>query len=80
MALIIGLLLLVLGVVALSVWVAEVLIFLKGLVVFSLLLWGTLSLIVGYAGWKGKRQTRAALNDEPRDEEAQTQPTFGKSA
>ncbi len=64
MAFIIGLLLIVLGAVALWAWFPAVIIFLKGLVVFSLLFWGTVSLIAGYAGWKGKRQKMAALNDE----------------
>ena len=61
MALIVGLLLIILGTVALCVWSAQVLIFVKGLVVFSLLFWGLLSLIVGYAGWKAKKQLKTAF-------------------
>ncbi len=70
MASIIGLLLLVLGVVACYAWSVEVLVFLKGLVAFSLLFWGTLSVLVGYAKSKSKREVKAALNDGPTDEDA----------
>lgn len=72
MALIVGLLLIILGTVALCVWSAQVLVFLQGLVVFSLLFWGLLSLIVGYAGWKSKKQLKAAFagGDAPDAEDA----------
>ena len=69
MALIVGLLLILLGAVALFVWFAELVVFFKGLIVFSLLLWGTLSLLVGYASLKSKRNLKDALADAPSTEE-----------
>ena len=74
MALIVGLLLIILGTVALCVWSAQVLVFLQGLVVFSLLFWGLLSLIVGYAGWKSKKQRQLAIAGDgaPSDENPAT--------
>lgn len=68
MALIVGVLLIIFGAVALWAWWAAVLVFIKGMVVFSLLFWGLLSLIVGLATWKSKRQLKAALNDGPAPE------------
>ncbi|BCM90474.1 hypothetical protein IAD21_02327 [Abditibacteriota bacterium] len=65
MALIVGLLLIILGTVALCVWIGPVVVFVKGLVVFSLLFWGTMSLVIGYASWKGKRQLKTALAETP---------------
>lgn len=61
----IGVLLLVLGVIAMWVWSAAVLMFLQGLLAFALVLWGVLTLIVALSGAKSKRQLGRALNDEP---------------
>ena len=69
MALIIGFLLLVMGVVACYAWSVEAVFFLKGLVAFSLLFWGILSVLVGYAGLKSKREVKAALNDGSSEED-----------
>ncbi len=65
MSLIVGVLLIILGAVALCAWKGAVIIFLKGLVVFSLLFWGLMSLVVGYAGWKAKRQVKIAFAGGP---------------
>ncbi|RYX86142.1 hypothetical protein EON83_02670 [bacterium] len=61
MSLIVGLILIVLGAIALWAWSGAFIIFLKGLIVFSLFLWGLMSLIVGYARSKAKRQMNAAF-------------------
>ena len=75
MALIVGLLLIILGTVALCVWSTQVLVFLQGLVVFSLLFWGLLSLIVGYAGWKSKKQLKTAFAGGPASPDDAAPPT-----
>ena len=75
MPLIVGLLLIILGAVALYAWFASVLVFLQGLVAFSLLFWGLLSLIVGYASLRAKSQLKAALNDQPAPEETEATPS-----
>jgi len=61
----IGVLLLVLGVIAMWVWSAAVVVFLQGLLAFALVLWGVLTLVVALAGAKSKQQLKRALNDEP---------------
>jgi len=61
----IGVLLLVLGVIAMWVWSAAVVVFLQGLLAFALVLWGVLTLVVALAGAKSKRQLERALNDAP---------------
>ena len=74
MALIVGVLLIILGAVALVAWWTQVLIFIQGMVVFYLLFWGLMSLIVGLAGWKSKRQLKAALSDGPAPEDVTASP------
>ena len=64
MALLVGLLLIGLGFVALWVWHAAALAFAEGLLAFSLLFWGALSVFVGYAKVKAKGTLKAALRDE----------------
>ncbi len=64
MALLVGLVLIVMGVVALVAWHAAALAFLQGLLAFSLVFWGALMLFVGYARIKAKATLKAALHDE----------------
>lgn len=61
----IGVLLLVLGVIAMWAWSAAVLVFLQGLLALALVLWGVLTLVVALSGAKSKRQLGRALHDEP---------------
>ena len=65
MAIAIGLLLISGGVLLAWAWWSAFLAFLQGLIVFSLLLWGLASLVVGVANLKSKRQRYSALRDEP---------------
>jgi len=69
----IGALLLLLGLVALWAWWAAVLIFLKGLVVLVLIVWGLLTLITALAKWKAKRQLARALADQPSELESRAE-------
>ncbi len=65
MSSIVGLVLIVLGVIALWAWSGAFVIFLKGFIVFSLFFWGLMSLIFAYARSKSKRQMKAAFADSP---------------
>lgn len=67
MALVIGLFLVLAGVLLAWVWLGAVVVFLKGLLAFSLVFWGALSLVVSVATLKSKRQRQAAFNDQPSD-------------
>lgn len=65
MALALGLLLIFMGALLVWAWLGATVLFLKGLLAVSLVFWGVLSLIVGLAQFKSKRQLQAALHDEP---------------
>ena len=69
MNLVTGILLFVLGVIALIAWFAELLPFFKGLLVCSLLLWGVAGMIVGVAKLRAKRHLADAKADEKSDAE-----------
>lgn len=71
MALVIGFLLFLLGLVAFWGWLPATLPFLKGLVAFSLLFWGAVAMLLGVSERKAKREFRAALNDQPSPAEAE---------
>jgi len=72
MGLAIGFLLFLLGLVALWGWWPATLVFLKGLVAFSLLFWGFIALLLGVSERKAKQEFQAALNDKKSaDEKAQ---------
>lgn len=84
MALPIGILLFILGVVAVWAWWSVLLPFLQGLVAFSLLFWGLIAIIIGYSERKARRECNAAMEDDkpagaktkktPADEPAQVSP------
>ncbi len=65
MGLAIGFLLFTLGLVAFWGWWPATLVFLKGLVAFSLLFWGFIAVLLGYSEHKAKREFSAALQDGP---------------
>jgi hypothetical protein len=64
MALAIGFLLFLLGLVTTIGWWDPNFVFLKGLVSFSLLFWGLLALLMGYSERKAKREFAKAVNDD----------------
>ena len=64
MALPIGFLLFILGLVAYWRWLPETFWFLQGLVTASLLFWGMIALLVGYSEYKARRECDAAMHDE----------------
>jgi hypothetical protein len=63
MALAIGFLLFLLGMVTFVGWWPETIPFWKGFTSLSLLFWGSLALIVGYSERKAKREFAKAIND-----------------
>jgi hypothetical protein len=67
MALAIGFLMFVLGVVTFVGWLPETFWFLRGLVSFSLLFWGTLASLMAYSERKAKREFAKAVNDDKAD-------------
>lgn len=52
-----------LGLAAFWGWWPATLVFLKGLITFSLLFWGFIALLLGVSERKAKRQFQAALKD-----------------
>ena len=64
MSLAIGFLLFLLGIVTFIGWLPETFYFLKGMVSFSLLLWGLLALLMGVSERRAKRQFEKTLGDE----------------
>lgn len=70
MALAIGFLLFLLGAVTFYAWLPATFYFLQGLVSFSLMLWGLLSLLIGYSQRKAKRELARAMHDETSQENA----------
>lgn len=60
-----GFLLFLLGAVALWAWAPELMPFLKGFVVFSLLFWGACCVVVGLSTLKGRRAWEKSLGDSP---------------
>ncbi len=72
MALAIGFLLLLLGMVAYYAWLPATFYFLQGLVAFSLMFWGTLALLLGVSERKAKREFERALHDKTEVSESQT--------
>lgn len=63
MALAIGFLMFLLGLVTFVGWLPETFWFLRGLVSFSLLFWGLLALLMAYSERKAKREFKKAVND-----------------
>ena len=74
MALAIGFLLFLLGMVTFIGWLPETVYFLKGIVSFSLLFWGFLALIIGYSQRQAKRDFERAVRDEKADSGAPDAP------
>ncbi|RYG65139.1 hypothetical protein EON80_17910 [bacterium] len=74
MALAIGFLLFLLGLVTFVGWWPETIPFWKGFTSLSLLFWGLLALIVGYSERKAKREFAKAVNDDSGDSEAVEKP------
>lgn len=68
MALAIGFLLFLLGAVAYYAWLPATFYFLQGLAAFSLMFWGLVALLVGYAQRKAKREIARAMHDESSQE------------
>ncbi len=64
MALAIGFLLFVLGIIAFFAWMPGTFYFLQGLTAFSLIFWGFLALLLGYSERKAKREFERAIRDE----------------
>ncbi|HEX9997591.1 MAG TPA: hypothetical protein VGB45_10635 [Abditibacterium sp.] len=74
MGMAIGFLLFLLGAVTFVGWLPETFYFLKGMVSFSLLFWGSLALLMGISERRAKRQFEKALGDEtPQTTQAQTE-------
>ena len=69
MNLVIGILLFGLGLVTLVAWFGEMLPFLKGLLVCSLLFWGAVAMVVGATQRRSRAQLERAKADEPSGEE-----------
>ena len=67
MGIAIGFLLFLLGAVTFVGWLPETFYFLKGMVSFSLLLWGFLALLMGISERRAKKQFEKALRDETGD-------------
>jgi hypothetical protein len=63
MALPIGLLLFILGIVAVIAWWSAVFPFLQGLVALTLILWGALAILIGISERKAKADFEAAVRD-----------------
>ena len=72
MNLAIGILIFVLGIIALFAWFAELVPFLKGTLVLSLLFWGAAGIVVGLAKTRAKGQRTKARNDKPSEAEAKS--------
>ena len=68
MALAIGFLLFLLGIVTYVAWLPATFYFLQGLTTFSLIFWGFLALLLGYSERKAKREFQRAISDETKDE------------
>jgi hypothetical protein len=64
MALQIGALLFILGVVAVWAWWSALLPVIQALVALSLLFWGLIGMIIGYSERKARRECLAAMNDD----------------
>lgn len=73
MGLAIGFLLFLLGLVTFWAWLPATLPFLQGLVAFSLILWGFITMIVSISERKAKREFKTALNDQKSPAEAKTE-------
>ncbi|HEX8463342.1 MAG TPA: hypothetical protein VF627_01880 [Abditibacterium sp.] len=80
MALAIGFLLFLLGIVTFIGWLPETLYFLKGFVSFSLLLWGFLALIMGYSQRKADREFQRAVRDDEKQRPAENAAETPQSA
>ncbi|PQV62771.1 hypothetical protein B1R32_12218 [Abditibacterium utsteinense] len=75
MALAIGFLLLLLGIVTFFAWLPITFYFLQGLTTFSLIFWGMLALLLGYSERKAKREFARAVNDQASDQSEEIAPT-----
>ena len=69
MNLVIGILLFGLGLVALLGWLGELVPFLKGVLVLSLMFWGAIAIVIGIAQRKSRGQLERAKKDEASGEE-----------
>ena len=58
-----------LGIIALLAWFADLLPFFKGVVVCSLLFWGTVGIVVGLAKLRAKNHLAKAKADAPSEAE-----------
>ena len=73
MALPIGFLLFILGFVSLIAWAPEALVFVKGAIPFGLLVWGAVSMLVGYSERKARREAKIALGSASSEDNNQSE-------